>query len=97
MVVILLSGVFAGEKIGVPFIPLGEGNVDSMVISKNGDIYTIILYSVYEIQLWDIERKKLLKKIKTSLDLGTMSKYGLLVLSQGSKNILNYITIVIFL
>lgn len=137
LVLILLSGGFAGEEIGRPFISDNKGKVNSMVISKDGEhIYTlkgnliseyslspvkkagsfkvvlhhpekisnkykgyqitisndskrVILYSANEIQLWDIEDEKLLKTVKVSLRLGTMSKYGFLVISQGSENILS--------
>ena len=138
LILLFVVSVFASDKrVGIPFIPQGEGKVDSMVISKDGEyIYTlkdnlvtqyslspftksdsfqvtlhhpkktysnykgyqiaisndsqrIILYSQYEIELWDIKTKKRLKNIKNSLTLGAISKYGFLTLSQeGGKNIL---------
>ena len=50
-------------------------------INVSNDNQRIILYSLEELQLWDIKSKKHLKTIKENISLGTSSKYGFLILT----------------
>ena len=54
-------------------------------INISNDGKRIILYSLQEIQLWDIKSKKHLKTIKEDLSLGTGSKYGFISLTKDNQ------------